>query len=176
MKHYIYLVVDNFSRRILSWRVSDSVSGTIRMQTLHEAWEHAKSIRPNLEVDLIVDGGPENANTVIDSFISSEGISIHRKIAMKEVLFSNSMVEAVNKIVKYRYLFPKPIANGEQLKRHMAASVHDINAIRPHGSLNGDTPDERYYEIQVADTTPAMAQARMDRKTMNRNSNCGKCL
>src|SRR5579859_5952146 len=35
--HYIYLVVDNFSRKILSWFVADKVSALIRRNTIGEA-------------------------------------------------------------------------------------------------------------------------------------------
>jgi len=42
VKQYIYLVVDNYSRKILSWDMADRVSGEIRVQTLREAWDTAK--------------------------------------------------------------------------------------------------------------------------------------
>ena len=40
--HYIYLVVDNFSRKILSWRVADKVSKLIRRETIGEALKNLK--------------------------------------------------------------------------------------------------------------------------------------
>ena len=82
MVYYIYLVVDNYSRKILSWRVSEKESGAIRMQTLKEAWEQAPEADTELNIDLIVDGGPENVNHVVDTFVNSEGLNIHKKIAL----------------------------------------------------------------------------------------------
>ncbi|MDH5381434.1 MAG: DDE-type integrase/transposase/recombinase [Cyclobacteriaceae bacterium] len=57
IKHHIYLIVDNYSRKILSWNMADRVCGEIRMQTLLEAWDTAK---PEKQVELVVDGGSEN--------------------------------------------------------------------------------------------------------------------
>lgn len=53
--YFIYLVVDNFSRRILSWRISDKVSALTRRETIGDA---AKDLKNGDEhVLLITDGG-----------------------------------------------------------------------------------------------------------------------
>ncbi|MGL4370609.1 MAG: DDE-type integrase/transposase/recombinase, partial [Spirochaetota bacterium] len=36
--HYVYLVMDNYSRRILSWDISDHLSAHIRLSTIRKAW------------------------------------------------------------------------------------------------------------------------------------------
>ncbi|MDH5382479.1 MAG: integrase core domain-containing protein, partial [Cyclobacteriaceae bacterium] len=105
------------------------------------AWEIAK---PKKEVELVVDGGPENNNYVVENFINSAEVDIKKSIALKDILFSNSMVEATNKLLKYRYLFPKVIEDGEQLKTALEKSINDFNEIRPHGKLSGLTPSEAY--------------------------------
>ncbi|MDH5382444.1 MAG: integrase core domain-containing protein, partial [Cyclobacteriaceae bacterium] len=137
VKQYIYLVVDNYSRKILSWNMADRVSGEIRMQTLREALDTAK---PEKEVELIVDGGPENNNRTVDRFI--EGCDIKKSVALKDIVFSNSMVEAANKLLKYRYLFPKDVMDGMQLRNVLEKSIHDFIEVRPHGKLGGLTPSE----------------------------------
>ncbi|MDH5382426.1 MAG: DDE-type integrase/transposase/recombinase, partial [Cyclobacteriaceae bacterium] len=132
VKHYIYLVVNNYSRKILSWDMADRVSGEIRMQTLKEAWENTQ---PEQTVELIVDSGSENNNHTIDRFISSTEVDMKKSVALKDILFSNSMVEAANKLLKYRYLFPGNIEDGTQLKIALEKSINDFNEIRPHGKL-----------------------------------------
>lgn len=176
VKHYIYLVVDNYSRRILAKRRSRVLSGSIRMQTLQEAWEFAVQIRPQLKVDLVVDGGSENVNKVVDGFIGSEGINIHRKVALKDILFSNSLVEATNKTIKYHYLFPNHAQNGAELDAHLDFAEHDLNSVRPHGSLDGHTPDEYYLELPRMDLSEVMKKARTVRKAANQKQHCGKCF
>ena len=144
IKHCIYLVVDNYSRKILSWAVSSKVSGLIRIHTLREAWERAIEQQPTIAVDLIADGGPENINRIVDRFIQGQGINIQRKIALKEINFSNSMIEATNKMIKYQYLYQQPVADGTALSQALKQTIHDFNHLRPHGQLSGLTPNEVY--------------------------------
>jgi len=96
--------LDNFSRFILNFQVSEKVSAEIRMQSIKQAYEQYIMV-PGEEVRLIVDGGVENNNNTVDDYISSEEVSVQKLIAGKDIKFSNSMVEAQNKIIKYYYLF-----------------------------------------------------------------------
>ena len=131
-----------------------------------------------LRTDLIVDGGPENMNHIVDTFVARAEVNIHRKIALKEVLFSNSMVEATNKILKYRYLLPKEAANTAALIKAVDWFVHDMNAVRPHGDLDGLTPDEAYLGLKpdIPDLDEQRRIAREHRLELNTTTSCGKCL
>jgi putative transposase len=63
---------------------------------------------------------------------------------------SNSLVESLNKLIKYDYLFPKQIQNQTQLTNYMESFViPDYNNKRPHGSLHGLTPLEAYRQKKV---------------------------
>lgn len=131
-----------------------------------------------LRTDLIVDGGPENVNRCVDAFIADGAVNIQRKIALKEVLFSNSMVEAANKILKYRYLLPRAAANTNALVKAVRWFVHDMNTVRPHGALEGLTPDEAYFgsASPIIHRSEQLTQARAMRLQMNTATECGKCL
>jgi len=141
VRAYIYFVVDNYSRAILSWRASLKLSAEIRLETITEAY--VKYIHdPSANVELIVDGGCENNNSAVDEYINSPGVSIRKIIAQQDIIFSNSMVEAVNKIVKYRSLFLENIPDINALHKHLEKFVPVYNEKRPHCSLKGLTPDE----------------------------------
>ncbi|MGS0748645.1 DDE-type integrase/transposase/recombinase [Halpernia sp. GG3] len=89
---YIYTVMDNFSRKILSCDVSENLSGKIRLNSLENAIKEQfleKQVLPveSLKLDLIVDGGSENNNVVIHEFIKNCRVGIDKKIALKDVLF-----------------------------------------------------------------------------------------
>ena len=61
VKCFIYLVVDNFSRRILAWEVATALSGALHLQSVREAVERFLPASDNSREDLtrlITDGGP----------------------------------------------------------------------------------------------------------------------
>jgi len=81
VKHYIYLVMDNYSRYILSYRIENRLCGKIRAETIIDAYKNASMYSHNLNVDLIVDGGPENKNRHIDSLIKESTMNMKVLIA-----------------------------------------------------------------------------------------------
>lgn len=60
-------------------------------------------------LELIVDGGSENNNKTIAEFIKNCHVNISKKIALKDVTFSNSIVEEPYKIMKSYYFRSKEI-------------------------------------------------------------------
>ncbi len=176
IKHYVYLLMDNFSRFILSWRIEEVVSGRIRVETIREAYKkyHAK----NIITTLITDGGPENDNNEMDRFILNEATGFNSAIALEDIPFSNSMIEAQNKLFKYRYLFRQEYSTGGDQKRIFAEDLFDYNIRRPHVSLRGYTPGEAYSGLSNMEMiwSDQIKQARRDRLAANRMEVCSLCL
>ncbi len=105
---FIYLVIDNYSRYITSWRVSDKICAKTRLETFRETIERAElKPRQRKKTELIVDGGTENNNKLVESFI--EKLPVEKLVALRDIEKSNAMAESVNKIIKYDYLFPRHI-------------------------------------------------------------------
>ena len=138
LKAYVQILLDNFSRKILAWTASADVSGIRTTELLRTAFSQLAQA-PQECVSLIVDGGSENSNRHVEAYLAS--VPVKKLIARVDVSFSNSMIEAVNKILKYQYLFRKPIPDLEHLHDTVACAVLDYNA-RPHYALRGLTPDE----------------------------------
>ena len=148
MKYYVYLLMDNFSRFILNFQVSEKVSAEIRMQSIKQAFEQYIMV-PGEEVRLIVDGGVENNNNTVDDYISSEEVSVQKLIAGKDIRFSNSMVEAQNKIIKYYYLFKHDFKDIHELRKLLDWIIPDYQYERPHHSQKGRTPYEALIGIPL---------------------------
>ena len=85
------------------------------------------------------------------------------------------MVESVNKLVKYRYLFPKNLPDGEALTKAFAESVIDYNDIRPHGSLGGLTPSETYRGV-ARDSLHAHGMLKAAQKLRIERNRQGRCI
>lgn len=97
-KVYLHAVIDNFSRRILAWRVAERLEVASTVAILREAARRAVSGQNMLT--LVADAGVENVNTDVDGLIESGLLS--RVVALKDVTFSNSMIEAWWRTLKYQ--------------------------------------------------------------------------
>lgn len=176
---YIYLVIDNFSRYIISWRVASKISAKIRLETFIETIKKAEiepSEKQETVASLIVDGGTENNNKHVETFIKD--YPIEKLVALKDILKSNALIESVNKILKYDYLFPKQLENQTQLKNYLKSYViPDYNDKRPHGSLSGLTPLEAYTQKKVnfKKMKEKIIKAHKDRVCYNRTYQCLGC-
>ncbi|MDG1331836.1 MAG: DDE-type integrase/transposase/recombinase [Crocinitomicaceae bacterium] len=178
VKHYAYLVIDNFSRKLLAYSIEDKVSGLTTVKTIEKAIKHAKEVSNDLlNVQLIVDGGPKNNNRKIDQFIKNSEVNIEKLVALRDIDYSNSMIESVNKIFRYSYLFPYPSDNKADLELNFPNHVYDFNDVRPHGPLNGLTPTEAFRGDRMPEgfRNKILKQARLDRLAFNRENQCQIC-
>jgi transposase InsO family protein len=97
VKHYIYLVMDNYSRQIIAWDIALTANPKTRLQTFINAITFAKNSFTNIKnIELLVDGGIENCNTTVDSYLAKLKTIIHKNIALKDTTYSNSAIEAIN--------------------------------------------------------------------------------
>ncbi len=169
IKQYIYLVVDNFSRKILSWKVSEYVKASIRKETILDA---IHATEPPLVV-LLTDGGSENKFDAIQNYQTE----IDHKIALIDIHYSNSLVESHNKIIKYNYLYKMEIPDRNQLHKMMEFIVDDFNN-RPHISLNGLTPNEVEVNVQLdkIKRSNQLQCATEVRKIYNNLNHCTHCI
>ncbi len=137
--------MDNFSKFILSWRIEPYVSGKVRVETIRDAYNKFGS--ESEAIDLVFDGGPENNNEELKGFLDKDEVKINPLIALKDIPYSNSVIEAQNKLFKYRYLFRQEYSDINGLRKIFEEYVKDYNYIRPHISLAGYTPFEAYSGI-----------------------------
>ena len=87
---YLYAVIDNFSRRILAWRVSERFDPGNTIAILLDA-THAGA-ESNAPPMLLVDQGVENVNAAVDELI--EAGALRRVLAQTEIACSNSLIES----------------------------------------------------------------------------------
>ena len=73
--------------------------------------------------------------------MKNQEIKLNRLVAQKDIRFSNSMIEAVNKRMKYDFLFRTQLLDFEHTKRFLETAVEQYNN-RPHTALFGLTPYE----------------------------------
>ena len=174
VKHYIHFLIDHFSKFIIGYKICKSPSSVTIKELLEQA---TLKYKPN-KLRFLTDGGSENVNGTVSEFINNPEILIEHIIAQKDVIFSNSMVEALNKTIKHQFLFPKPIANGNQLDLALETSVSIYNTTRPQMSLGGNTPQETFngLTIDFYRYSQHFNEYRVYRRQQNKKNICKACL
>lgn len=164
--------MDNFSRRILSWNVNHTLSGKISLKSAIVEQFGNKNMETD-NIDLIVDGGTENNNINIHEFIKNCKVGIYKKVALKDVSFSNSMIEGNNRILKQTYLKDKTL-NFEELENYLDHAIDEYNNIKPHYFHKIYTPTEIYNQPELKNTKLYFEKLNKERIVHNKNYSCGK--
>jgi transposase InsO family protein len=166
-------VIDNFSRRILAWRVTDRIDAGTSVDLLLEAGTHLPS---DGAATAMADQGVENCNAEVDALVEA-GI-LRRVLAQVDLAFSNSLIEAWWRSLKHGWLFLHPLENVTQVRRLVGFYVEQHNTHMPHSAFQGQTPDEMYFGTgaQVPDQlAERRARAREERLAANRAKRCAVC-
>ena len=157
------------------WRIESYVSAKTRLETIQEAISIAFGNKALKQLQLVTDGGPENDNLTLKDFMRQS--SIHHTIALRDIVQSNSMMEAFYRTTKYQYLYLKHIENGIHLNKEFENWIHEYNTQKPHHALgiytpfevlNGEQKNQSFKESTIA--------AAQKRRAFNKNGNCkAKC-
>lgn len=171
---YFYAVIDNFSRRILAWRVSESFDPTNTLAILLEAGKYAVSL--GRTPTLLADGGVENKTEGIDELINSG--ALRRVLAQIEIAYSNSMIESWWRQLKHQWLFLNSLDSANSVCRLSEFYVAEHNTRLPHSAFRGQTPDEMYFGTGnhvPGDLDARRKEARAHRLAVNRARSCRVC-
>jgi len=169
---YLHGVIDNYSRRILSWNLEGWLGSGGTCRILREAVVQLND-RPGHAV-MVVDSGSENVNGAVDDLLDGEELT--RVLAQVEVTFSNSMVEAFWRSLKHGWLYLHALDSFAALRRHITFYVKAHDEVMPHSAFQGKTPDEVFFGIggEVAKRlSEARDSAREERMRANWTAQCG---
>jgi transposase InsO family protein len=172
---YLHAVIDNFSRRILSWALEDRLGSGATCRVLQEA---ASQISADTRDPIVVaDSGSENVNREVDDLL--ENVDFRRVLAQVEVTFSNSMIEAFWRSLKHSWIYLHRLDTAAALRRLVEFYVTAHNEVMPHSAFEGQTPDEMYFGTGGAvaiNLAIARQAAREERMRTNRAARCGVCI
>lgn len=134
---YLVAVMDWWTRKVLSWRVSNTMDVGFCIEALEDALAHH--------------GRPEIFNSDQGSqFTSPQFTKVLRdaeiRISMdgKGRWMDNVFIERLWRSLKYECVYLHAFETGSELRGGLTQWVGYYNARRPHSSLNGRTPDEAY--------------------------------
>jgi hypothetical protein len=173
----ITFVMDNFSKMILSFSVAEKLTFSLVIDAISKALPQIEVTTEPREIVLVADGGRENNNKEVDQYILSQELHrLTKVIALKDIQFSNSPIEAVHKIMKGRYLCNRKFDSLEHLQTFLKEAVYDYNYLRPHYKHVPRTPAEVYYSQALNfNKVERMKMAAINRLMTNKKASCSEC-
>lgn len=141
MRHgflYLVAIMDWYSRKVLSWRLSNTMDAQFCVDALQEALAHH--------------GAPEIFNSDQGRQFTSDAFTgvlkaHHIQISMdgKGCWMDNVFIERLWRSVKYEQVYLKAYDNGREARAGLNEYFRFYNTIRPHQHLDRRTPDQVYY-------------------------------
>ena len=139
---YLVAVMDWYSRKVLAWRLSNTLDADFCVSALEEA--------------IRLYGRPEIFNTDQGSQFTSQAFS--KTLEDNDIRISmdgrgnfrdNIFIERLWWTVKYQYLYLHAFNGGAELRQGLRDWFRFYNKERFHQSLDDKTPDEVYYDLQL---------------------------
>ena len=126
---------------------------------------------------VLADAGVENVNAQVDALIAA-GV-LRRMLALTELQFSNSMIEAWWRSLKHQWLFLHSLDSVTTVRRLVAFYVDEHNRVLPPSAFRGQTPDEMYlWHRRRSAGRPDVTRGRRAaeaRVAANRSASCETC-
>ena len=115
---------------------------------------------------VLADAGVENVNAQVDDLVTT-GV-LRRVLALTELKFSNSMIEAWWRSLKHQWLFLHSLDSVATIRRLGGVLRRRHNRVLPHSAFLGQTPDEMYFS--TGDGVPTDLTTRGRRAPSTRGS------
>jgi putative transposase len=136
---YLAAVLDWWSRRVLSWRVSI----TMEVDFCLEAVEEALAKHPKPEI-FNTDQGSQFTSAPFIGLLKDNGIAI--SMDGKGAWRDNVFVERLWRSVKYEEVYLKAYASVGEARASIGRYLDFYNGKRPHSRHGGQTPDRAYFD------------------------------
>lgn len=135
---YLVAIMDWYSRKVLSWRVSNTIDTAFCVDALTEALEKY--------------GAPEVFNTDQGSTFTAAAFTkplldagVQISMDGRGRWMDNVMIERLWRSVKYEEVYLHAYETGAQARAGLGTYFEYYNTRRRHQSLEGLTPDEAYH-------------------------------
>ena len=134
---YLVAIIDWYSRRVLSWRISNNMEAVFCVDCLEEALRtYSKPVIFNS------DQGSQFTSEAFTGVLKREGIAI--SMDGRGRAFDNIFVERLWRSVKHEDVYLKGYGSMGELMLGLAEYFAFYNGERPHQSLGHKTPDTVY--------------------------------
>lgn len=137
---YLVAVIDWYSRKVLAWRLSNTMETDFCIEAVDEAIRRFGT--PEI---FNTDQGSQFTSADFTGLLKEHGI----KISMdgRGRCQDNIFIERLWWTLKYHYVYLRSFENGAKLREGLRTWFSFYNRERFHQSLDNLTPDEVYYDL-----------------------------
>jgi putative transposase len=135
---YLAAVIDWFTRRVLSWRLSITMQTDFCIEAVEEAL--ARYGKPEI---FNTDQGAQFTSDAFTGLLKAHDIAI--SMDGRGAWRDNVMVERLWRTVKYDEVYLRAYDSVAHARASLGRFLDFYNAKRPHSSLDARTPDQAYF-------------------------------
>jgi putative transposase len=135
---YLAVALDWFSRRVLAWRLSITMEAAFCIETLEDAL--ARYGKPEI---FNTDQGSQFTGQTFTGALAGNGVAI--SMDGKGAWRDNVFVERLWRSVKYEEVYLRAYDSVSEARASIGRYFDFYNGRRPHASLDGNTPDQAYF-------------------------------
>ena len=137
---YLVAIMDWASRRVMAWRLSNTLDASFCTEALEEA------IRKYGAPEIFnTDQGSQFTSDAFIDILKTHGINI--SMDGKDRWADNVFIERLWRSVKYEDVYLKAYGSLSEVRRGLTAYFEFYNQRRRHQGLDDKTPDEVYWNI-----------------------------
>ena len=139
---FLVVVMDWYSRKILSWRLSNTLETDFCVEALQEAL--SRYGRPEI---FNTDQGSQFTSDAFTETLKAHNVAI--SMDGRGRCQDNIFIERLWWTIKYQYLYLRSFDGGSALRSGLAKWIAGYNQDRGHSALDDKTPDEVYYGLPL---------------------------
>ena len=163
---YLVAVMDWATRRVLSWKLSNTLDARFCTDALTEALERFG--RPNI---FNTDQGSQFTSREFTSVLNDSGVAV--SMDGRGRCMDNIFIERLSRSLKYEAVYLHELSDGFQAHKVISGWMAFYNSRRPHSALEGSTPAEAYDRGLPAETrkhpSASLSVQRQHQDGLNRN-------
>ena len=147
---YLVAIMDWASRKVLSWRLSNTLEADFCVAALKEALQRFPK-------PLIFNTDQGSQFTSLDFIQVLKDADIKISMDGKGRWMDSVMIERLWRSLKYECVYLHAFETGSEARRGIGSWIEYYNQRRPHSSLDGRTPNEAYWGMPMAGLIEAAA-------------------
>jgi putative transposase len=167
---YLYVVLDEFSRKVISWRVSWNLTHKEGMELIEDALENENLTLEEVEVlSLYNDRGVQMKTKNFKKMLKDLGIT--QVFSRPKTPNDNPFVESAFSIIKGEPEYPLEFLDLDEAVTYFRKYFIWYNTERLHGGIRFVTPEQKHRglsEMIILERKKKLENARMLRLTTNR--------